>query len=792
MWNEAVWLGVPRQEFIDQGICEGDANGRFVYYRLSFDLKEAGALPATISANSRYRLWVNEQPVLSGPCRSGEHVRYYDEVELGQYLTTGKNVLAAQVLLADSAYCRNGGPGDGDERAPLNSIRPNLGGHGFAMEGQVVGSRQQVLADITTGKADWKLRIDNTFALRKVPFVNDNMGALTEEIDFEKTCSGWKKTDFDDSGWSAGVPDERAGGSFGAYFGILPKYPAQKRPIPLLKEESFRIEKEIGTSVMGGGDEVRVPADTSCTLLFDAGELLNVYAAYRIEKGRGSTLHFTYFEKFVHPDPDHLPELKRDDYENGVIGDRGQTDMIRPDGSDFTYETFWYRTLRFLQIKIEAGEEEVVLHRPVLRRVGYPLNAQSRIRADQPWVEKVYDMCVRTLQDCMMDAYMDCPFWEQMQYSMDTRLQMMFTYACSTDTKLARQAIRVFHDSMLPVGLIQGRAPGNPMQIISTFSLHYIFMIWEYFERTGDESVLKLYRSDADRILEYYDSRIEEDGLIRRVGFWDFVDWQEAWNDTFGVPGAVKEGPSTIINLMYGRALLIAAKINEQTGRHGIAEEYRARQKQITGRVEALCWNADRGLYREGPSYEEYSQHAQSWAVLNGMRTGEEAAALMRRSFEQPDVLRCYFSTCYELFRVCEQAGVYELTAQQMEWWIRLLEEHCTTCPETPAHSRSECHAWSALPMFEMIHVLAGIRRQSGKPDHIEVRPCFAQYGLKHLEGEMITEKGSVRFRYETARNTGDDTQAICGELELPEGITGVLHLPDGRQTELKPGANRF
>ena len=65
MWKEAVWLGVPQQELINQKIYEGDANGRFVYYRLSFFLQETGDLTATISANSRYRLWVNGQPVSS-------------------------------------------------------------------------------------------------------------------------------------------------------------------------------------------------------------------------------------------------------------------------------------------------------------------------------------------------------------------------------------------------------------------------------------------------------------------------------------------------------------------------------------------------------------------------------------------------------------------------------------------------------------------------------------------------------------------------------------------------------
>lgn len=142
-------------------------------------------------------------------------------------------------------------------------------------------------------------------------------------------------------------------------------------------------------------------------------------------------------------------------------------------------------------------------------------------------------------------------------------------------------------------------------------------------------------------------------------------------------------------------------------------------------------------MFREGPSCQEFSQHAQSWAVLNGMLSGEEARRVMRRTFEEKDVLRCYFSTCYELFRACEKAGCYELTARQMDWWIKLLEEHCTTCPETPSNSRSECHAWSALPMYELISVMGGIRREAGSPARVEVCPHLDY--VPNLEGGMLT-----------------------------------------------------
>ena len=75
----------------------------------------------------------------------------------------------------------------------------------------------------------------------------------------------------------------------------------------------------------------------------------------------------------------------------------------------------------------------------------------------------------------------------------------------------------------------------------------------------------------------------------------------------------------------------------EITGREGLAEEYRKRQKQIAEKVQKLCWDEERGLYREGPSYRQFSQHAQSWAVLNGLLKGEKARAVMEDVYKRQD-----------------------------------------------------------------------------------------------------------------------------------------------------------
>ena len=114
MWKNAKWIGLPAEEIREKKIYQGDMNGRFVYFRHTFVLdgnvlnEEAAAggakLLLDVSANSRYRLWINGTAVQSGPCRGDRYRHYYETIDVSEYLRPGKNVLAAQVLLCDRSF----------------------------------------------------------------------------------------------------------------------------------------------------------------------------------------------------------------------------------------------------------------------------------------------------------------------------------------------------------------------------------------------------------------------------------------------------------------------------------------------------------------------------------------------------------------------------------------------------------------------------------------------------------------------------------------------------------------
>ena len=87
-WN-AQWISPPNIAGTEYGVY---------YFRKTIDL---AANPATfvvhVSADNRYKLYVNGTLVSLGPARCDTYYWNYETVDLAPYLTTGKNSIAALV-----------------------------------------------------------------------------------------------------------------------------------------------------------------------------------------------------------------------------------------------------------------------------------------------------------------------------------------------------------------------------------------------------------------------------------------------------------------------------------------------------------------------------------------------------------------------------------------------------------------------------------------------------------------------------------------------------------------------
>jgi hypothetical protein len=517
----------------------------------------------------------------------------------------------------------------------------------------------------------------------------------------------------------------------------------------------------------------------------DALGLTTGYVVLETEGGAGSVVTLTYAESYGGPFTGGK-RGKRTDNTHFTLG--GFKDVYRPDGKREKYEFFWFRCFRFLRVEVETGNEPLTLWPVAYRETGYPLEAKTAPESsDAEWIAQLWDASLRTLRRCMHETYEDCPYYEQMQYTFDTRLQILFTYYVSADPRLARKTIDDFYRSTLPEGITQSRYPTNHPQVIPTFSISWISMLFDYYTLTADRSVLERYRPGMENVLGWFHRKRNTEGpnmgFIEKLGYWNFIDWPSEWDDIHGSVRAAFYGPSTIQNLMYVYGLETAAKILNVIGFHDLETYYLDEARDIQRLVRERCFDRERGLFREGPSWSgEWTQHAQVWAVLTETVTGSEAADLMTHVLKDDSLIKCTFPVQFYFFRALEKAGLYEKTETEWETWKRFLPLEISTIPETPYDdSRSDCHAWSALLLYEYPAKILGVYPVEPGYQVIGVKPQGLYLG--RASGKVCTPRGEVSVSWEYQ----DGVFSICGSL--PEGVKGKLTLPDGTERALEGGA---
>jgi hypothetical protein len=101
-WSEETsWIWIPDWD-------EKDEVARIVKFRLCFELEEVpDNIAINVSADTRYRLFVNGKSVSFGPAKSHLGEWNYETVDIAPYCRIGKNVIAAQVLRYSVIYPGN-------------------------------------------------------------------------------------------------------------------------------------------------------------------------------------------------------------------------------------------------------------------------------------------------------------------------------------------------------------------------------------------------------------------------------------------------------------------------------------------------------------------------------------------------------------------------------------------------------------------------------------------------------------------------------------------------------------
>jgi len=396
----------------------------------------------------------------------------------------------------------------------------------------------------------------------------------------------------------------------------------------------------------------------------------------------------------------------------------------------------------------------------------------------------------RTLRLCSNETHFDCPYYEQLQYVGDTRIQCLVSTYVSGDDLLTRQAILNFNRSRFYEGLTCSRYPCNDMQVIPPFSLFWTNMVHDYWMMRNDTAFIKPLLFGVESVFNWYEQHIDvKTGMLGFTPYWNFVDWPNQWPwdnavNSGGVPKGGVEGGSSILTLQLAYALNDASELFSYFGKSYQAAHYKELATKICTSTINRCWDNSRKLVADTPDKSEFSQHANIMAILSDAKLPINAKELIDRVSKDTTITPATFYYRFYLLRAMKKSGLADKYVEMLKPWQDMLKIGLTTFAEKPEPTRSDCHAWSASPNYELLATVCGIEPDEAGFKSVKIEPHLGN--LEWIEGSMPHPKGIIKVKFSETKTGG-----ITGEVVLPKGLNGTFVFKD-KTANLKEGTNQI
>jgi alpha-L-rhamnosidase len=728
-----------------------------------------------VSGDNRYKLFVNEVQVSQGPARGDLYFWNYETVDLAPFLKAGKNIIAALVW------------NDGRDKPEAQITYLT----GFVLQGNT--EKEEVLNTDNS----WKTTKDESYKPLAVRAPGYYVAGPGELVDMSLHVKGWTKADFDDSKWvnaraiNNGTPKAASVNSTG--WMLVPS------PIPQMEMTFQRlsaVRKADGVKIPAGfpasKQKVTIPPNTRATIVLDQGVLTNAYPTIAFSGGKSATMSIGYTEAFyIHKDenirgfrPPTLPKGNRNEIDGKIF--MGKKDSLISDGSvGQEYTPLWWRTYRYLQLVVQTSSDALVIDDVYGTFTGYPFSQKAKIESAMPEFTRMMDIGWRTARLCAHETYMDCPYYEQLQYIGDARIQALVSFLNAGDDRLARNGLTLMDHSRLPEGITLSRYPTDLNQEIPTFSLWWVAMVHDFYMYRPDSSFVKGKLPGTRQVLSFFESYQQADGSLHHVPYWTFTDWSQGKGWDFGMAPKSADGESAALDVLLLWTYQLAAQLENSLGVKELGRDYANRAEKLKATILKKYWDASRGLFADTRAKDTYSQHVNSLAILAGVIDGQEATKLADKMLADKTLVQASIYFKFYLHQALVKAGLGNDYMKWLDIWRENIAMGLTTWAEISdvSSARSDCHAWGSSPNIEFFRTVLGIDSDAPGFSKVRINPHLGS--IETIGGEMPHPNGKISVKYTVKKG------ALQAEVNLPERITGTF-VWKGKTQSLAAGKNSF
>lgn len=755
-------------------------------YRLKFHLPQDETIRFHVTADERYLLFLDGDQIGRGSERGDALHWFYETCEVP--LKAGDHLMLAKVWSL----------GEGAAFAQM-SLFP-----GFLLSPQ----EERFFPLLATGEAPWE-----AILLSGYEFIDPisawgtgkNLFLRGEAMNWEAEKGlgeGWLPVKLLDHGANAKTRNETAPTHM-LLPGILPPMleretltgairhvstleSLETHAIPVRSSDNIAIEAEAWGNLIKGNSPLVIPPHTKRRVIWD---LQNYYCAYPdivVSRGAGAAVRIHWqeslYEKHGEPHKGDRDEIEGKYFLTVWHYTDGVGDTFHPDGgANRRFTTLWWQAGRYVEICIETKSQELCIESLKLRETRYPLELESRFDTSDPELGDITPIAFRALQMCSHETYMDCPFYEQLMYVGDTRLEALTTYMVTHDSRLPCKALQMFDASRLLSGLTQSRYPSRVRQIIPPFSLWWVAMVRDYLLYRGEPDFIATLMPGVRGVMDYFLSLRNSEGLVKAPNGWNYMDWAPEWNS--GVPPDGLDGVSGVINWQFAYVLRMVSELEGWFGEGELQQRSDRLSKEVASAIHAAFWDESSGMYADDQGKKHYSEHAQCLAILSGLPKAKTLERVTLGLLSAQDLTRTTIYFSHYLLETFYAINRPDRLLNRLDQWKALKKFGLKTTIEHPEPSRSDCHAWGAHPIFHFHSSLLGIRPES--PGFARVRIAPQMGSLEWMSGSIPHPKGEILV---DLRKQGFELNA---NISLPKEVSGVF-IYNGKKYDLSDGLTKL
>ena len=492
-----------------------------------------------ITADSRYRLWINGHYFCRGPARCWPHAQQVDEFDIAAFLNSGKNSIAVQVYspgYSNFAYVHRGACGllawlevDGETALVTdqswrvqrdlswNPLVPRVSIYGSGVERRDLNLDRNWQVETSAGD-NWKTPrivsppsgpIWSGLKPRDVPMLVEEKLALTTLFQFRRGHCVLDRSD----------PHEALRDAFA-------KCPVATQP----------------------DNPAVIQAGETAIWIFDLGSSQTGIAGVALEGLQGGeTLFVSYAEKLrdgelVISDPSTYCRMR-------------PTDVFTLHPGAQTAEGFSQRGGRYVICALHAPKTDAVTANFYFKRTVYPLQ-EKPLQFTDPALAKIAVMCRTSVINCLQDGFVDSVWRESSQWLGDCVTEAFALSAISDDPRPLRRAIIMAAEGVYPDGILPSVLPGEVhAYTITDYNFSWVELLDSYDRHPVAEdrqSVIATMLPVMDTMLARLRNDVGMDGLLHsEPGRRLFLDWS----------GVDRREPNLTYNARYLHALHIAARL---------------------------------------------------------------------------------------------------------------------------------------------------------------------------------------------------------------------------------------